>query len=671
MLIRSLILALAMAGASSHAWSCASASGIDFSHFDRNVRMQDDLFSAVNGRWVDNTLIPPDQASYGAFNQLQDLNLQRSRKLIEQAARAPDSASEQGKIGALYRSFMHSALLERRGIQPLRSDLQRIAAVRDLTALSGELGRLQATGVDQPLLFSVAPDAKNARVNLLQLGQSGLGLPNRDYYLQDDTRLASARLEYERYLKKLFTLAGFSGAQQRARQVIGLETAIARAQWSNVDNRDPLRTYNPLSLPALQTQAPELDWPGLLRQAQLPQVDRLNLLQPAYVRQLATLLQQQPLAVWRDYLRARLLDAYAPYLSAPFSQASFGFHQQALSGASAQRPRWKRGVALVDAAMGQALGKLYVQQYFPASSKQRVTQLVDHLLAAYAQSIATLPWMTPATREQAQAKLAKYRVKIAYPQRWRDYAALQIRERDLLGNVRRIAAFEYAYQTAKLGRPVDRDEWQMTPQTVNAYYDPQLNEIVFPAAILQAPFFNPDADDAVNYGGIGAVIGHEISHGFDDQGSQYDGDGNLHDGWNAQDRARFNALAGRLVSQYAAYEPLPGHHVNGQLTLGENIADNAGLAIAYKAYQLSLKGRPAPRLDGLSGDQRFFIGFAQVWRNKVREQQQLKLLLVDPHAPARYRPLGAAVNADAFYQAFDLKPGDRMYKPVEQRIHIW
>jgi putative endopeptidase len=665
-----LILLLAALFVSHHAFATPE-SGIDFANFDHQIRLQDDLFSAVNGHWMQTTPIPADHSSYGAFNQLQDLSLEESRTLIEQAAQAPAGSADAQKISALYRSFMQQPELDRLGASPISAELHRLSTLKDMQSLTQALGQLQNAPLDLPLQLSVSPDAKNASATLLQISQSGLGLPDRDYYLRDDTRFASARLAYLSYLEKLFTLAGLDDPVERARTTLALETRLARAQWSNVENRDPQRTYNKMSLAELQTFTPGFNWRKFLDHAQLAQVDSLNLTQPTYVQQLVTILHDTPIADWRNYLSARLLDAYAPYLSQPFVDADFAFHQQALSGAQSIRPRWKRGVALVEGAMGQALGKLYVERYFPPSAKARMDQLVANLMTAYRQSISTLDWMSPETRAQAQTKLGKYQVKIGYPDKWRDYRDLVIHDNDLAGNVQRISAFQYAYTMSKLGRPVDRHEWQMTPQTVNAYYDPQLNEIVFPAAILQPPFFNPQADDAVNYGGIGAVIGHEISHGFDDQGSQYDGDGNLRNWWSAQDRERFEALTAKLVAQYAAYEPLPGHRVNGELTLGENIADNAGLAIAYKAYQLSLKGHPAPVIDGLTGDQRFFIGFAQVWRNKMQDAQMLKLLVTDPHAPARFRPNGAAVNADAFYQAFSLKPGDAMFKPEEERIHLW
>jgi putative endopeptidase len=663
-----LLLAAVFASASAFAMP---KSGIDPTHFDPNIRMQDDLFTAINGHWLATTPIPSDQSSYGAFNQLRDLSEARSRTLIEQAIVNRSSSADMRKVADLYRSFMNTTALDRLGIQPLAGDLARINGIRNQTMLTRYLGEQLSTSMGLPLSVSVDPDARNASVNLLQVHQDGLGMPDRDYYLKDDARFTAARQAYRTYLETLFTLAGRSAPQARASAVIDLETRLARAQWSIVDNRDPQKTYNKLSRAALMRLSPGLDWNLLLAGAGLSSVRMINLNQPSYAQELGTLLRSVPVQVWRDYLTASLLDAYAPMLSKPFTDAAFTFHQQALSGVQHLRPRWKRGVALVEGSMGMAMGRQYVSQYFPAPDRERVNRLVQNLMQAYRQSIDTLDWMTPATRAQAQAKLAKYRVKIGYPEKWRDYSALTIRADDLIGNVKRVSLFQYRYMLNKLGKPVDRDEWQMTPQTVNAYYDPQKNEIVFPAAILQPPFFNANADDAVNYGGIGAVIGHEISHGFDDQGSQYDGEGNLRNWWSAEDRQRFTALTDRLVAQYGAYQPLPGHAINGRLTLGENIADNAGLQIAYKAYHLSLNGHSAPVIDGLSGDQRFFIGYAQVWRSKMLDTQTLKLLVIDPHAPARFRTNGAVANADAFYQAFGVRPGDKLYKPESERIRLW
>jgi putative endopeptidase len=648
-----------------------SVSGIDTAGFDPSVRIQDDLYMATNGKWMQTASIPADSDSFGVFRQLRDTNQLRSRELIEQAAGNRMAPAEVHKMVELYQSFMQEDRLQRLGSTPIRAELQRIAAIRDPADVARMVGALQRSPAGMPWQLSVDPAADNASANLLQIQQGGLGLPDRDYYLGNDARFIAARQAYSMYLTKLFTLAGFGNVGAMVRDVIEMETRLARIQLDKVSNRDPQKTWNPRSPARLAKMAPGIDWPVFFLAARVPAVTRLNVQQTDYLNQVATLVHAVPVGTWRDYLTARVLSAYAPYLSKPFVDAEFEFSQRALAGVESPKPRWKNGVALVEQNMGETLGKLYVKRYFPPEAKTRMDGLVHNLMQAYGQSIDTLTWMSPATREAARQKLAKYRVKIGYPTRWRDYSALRILADDLAGNVRRGAAFRYDDQLSRLGKPVDREEWLMTPQTVNAYYDPTKNEIVFPAGILQPPFFNQKADDAVNYGAIGAVIGHEISHGFDDQGSQYDGDGNLRNWWSAEDRAHFDALANKLVAQYSAYEPLPGYFINGKLTLGENIADNAGLQIAHKAYQLSLGGKTAPVIDGMSGDQRFFIGFAQSWRNKTKDAALMRLLVTDPHSPARYRPLGAAVNADSFYTAFGVKPGDKMYKPQSERIRMW
>jgi putative endopeptidase len=652
--------------------ACATpVSGIDLASFDRSVRFQDDIYLASNGTWLTNARIPADSDSFSIFRQLRDSSELHSRELIEQAAQQTSPSAPIRKMVDLYRSFMDADRIEALGIAPLRPDLARIAAIGSQAGLVRELAALQSSAVNVPLQLMVEPAADNANAYLLQLRQGGLGLPDRDYYLGSDPRLVAARQAYTIYLQRLFSLAGFDRVDARVQNVLDLETRIALIQQDKVSNRDPHKTWSPLSPAQLQVAAPEIDWQAFLTVAGVPDQPRLNLQQRSYITQLASLTRAVPLAVWRDYLNARTLSAYAPFLNKSFVDASFAFAQQALAGINTPKPRWKDAVGVVENTMGETLGQLYVAKYFPPEAKTRMDTLVKNLMAAYRRSIDTQPWMSPATRTAAQQKLAKYRVKIGYPSRWRDYAALTIRADDLLGNIHRAMTFSYAEQINHLGKPVDKEEWQMTPQTVNAYYDPARNEIVFPAGILQPPFFNLQADDAVNYGAIGTIIGHEISHGFDDEGSQYDGDGNLRNWWSDQDRARFNALADRLVAQYSSYEALPGHFVNGRLTLGEDIADNAGLQIAFKAYRMSLGGRIAPVIDGLNGEQRFFIGFTQSWKNKITDSAALKLLVTDPHAPARFRPQGAVVNADAFYEAFDVKPGDKMYKAPSDRIRFW
>jgi predicted metalloendopeptidase len=487
--------------------------------------------------------------------------------------------------------------------------------------------------------------------------------------------MEEARKQYGEYVEKMLTLAGDKTAVKDAKDVLALETELAKVQWTKVENRDPVKTYNKYEFAKLAAIAPGYDWKSYLIDSGVDgKTDYLVVSQPSYIRGFNQLLQKTPLTVWKTYFRWRLLNDFAPYLSKRFVDEHFAFYGTALRGIPQNRPRWKRGIALVESSIGEGLGKLYVAQYFPPESKARMDRLVQNLLAAYKADIETLDWMSPQTKQKAQEKLAKFTTKIGYPSKWRDYSALQIARDDLVGNVIRAQTFEYNRNLNKLGKPIDREEWGMTPQTVNAYYNPEMNEIVFSAAILQPPFFNPKADDAVNYGGIGAVIGHEISHGFDDQGSQYDGNGNLLSapGWFTQsDLEKLKAKTQALVEQYAAYEPVPGYHVNGELTLGENIADNSGIAIAYKAYKLSLAGKGAPVIDGQSGDQRFYEGWAQVWRGKTRTDQLIVDIKTNPHSPLAIRGTVPEMNQAPFYEAFGVKDGDKMYLPPEKRVVLW
>ncbi|MFG6448839.1 M13 family metallopeptidase [Roseateles sp. BYS180W] len=646
--------------------------GLEFSSFEPQVRAQDDLFRAVNGRWLKQTAIPADKAAWGAFMQLRDASDARVRHIAETLARTPQhSGSVEQKVGDFYQSIVNTAALDRAGLQPLKATLASIDAIGERQQLLAWIGR-QTGQLDLPLLLTVDVDAKNPRQYTLMTWQGGLGLPERDYYLKtDDARFKQARAAYVRYLSVLARASGESNPGAAAQRVLALETRIAQAHWDVVALRDPVKTYNRWSTAELADKAPGVDWQLLLTQAGLGQLDSLVVSQPSYVTALAQLLAQEPLQDWKLYLRLRALDSAAPLLHKPLRDAHFAFHDKALTGATQPRPRWQYAVGALDSALGEAVGQIYVQRHFPPEAKARMLALVNQLLAAYKESIDGLSWMSPETKAQAQDKLSKYMVKIGYPDTWRDYSALQVVAGDALGNVERAARFEWQRVAARAGKPVDRSEWGMTPQTVNAYYNPALNEIVFPAAILQWPFFDMKADDAVNYGGIGAVIGHEISHGFDDQGSQYDGNGVLRNWWTDADRKAFEAVTTQLVAQYAAYEPLPGKHVNGQLTLGENIADLSGLQIAYKAYLRSLGGKVAPVIQGYSGEQRFFFGWSQVWREKERDERALQRLTADPHSPSQFRANGAAVNHDGFHQAFGTKPGDKMFKPSQQRIRIW
>ena len=653
------------------------ASGIDRSTADPSVRIQDDAYRAVEGKWLRDTQIPADRTSTGAFEALYEKTQPQLRDLVEHATTfaSSDAAgrADAKKIDDLYASFMDEARIGALGakpIVPLLAKIDALASKADLSALIAELDRL---GVDTPFSAGVHQDAKDSSQYVVDLEQGGIGLPDRDYFLQkDDPRFADIRAKYGAYLAQVLTMAGLDHGLEQAAAVAALEADIAQVQWSRVDNRDPVKRYNVVRVADLPTLAPSIDWPRYLDAAEIAgKVGSVVVSQPTYLQGLDRLVATVPLSTWQSYLRTRVLTAYAPYLSPEFVDARFRFFGTVLHGTPENQPRWKRGVRLVEMSLGEALGRLYVAKYFPPESKARMDALVRNLLAAYRVSIDGLDWMSPATKREAQAKLATFMPKIGYPSTWRDYSGLAIDRDDLVGNVMRARSFEYRRNIGKLGRPIDRAEWGMTPQTINAYYNPELNEIVFPAAFLQAPFFDPKADDAANYGAIGAVIGHEISHGFDDQGSQYDGNGNLRDWWSDDDRRRFAEKTKALVAQYDAYSPVAGYPVNGALTLGENIADNSGLAIAYKAYHLALGGKPAPVIDGLTGDQRFFMGFTQAWQEKNRDEAIIAQVKSDPHAPGEFRANGTLRNQPGFYGAFGVKPGDGMYVAPEKRVIIW
>ncbi len=651
-------------------------SGIDLQYVDDGVRAQDDFFRHINGKWLDTVQMPPDKARYGSFDKLRDDSLDQLRTIVDGLAQASDpSDPDQRKIADLYASFMDEAALETLGLKPLAPEFGRIEALTKKSQIPALIAYFNRIGVSAPYTPQVHQDAKDSTKYVFDLNQDGLGLPDRDYYLQDDARFQQIRASYAEYVTKMLELAGDATAARDAKAIIELETALAKIQWTKVDNRDPVKTYNKFPYAQLPALAPGYGWNSYLTASGvMTRTDYLIVSQPTYITGFQKLLDSTPLPVWKAYFRWRVINDFAPYLSKSFVDENFAFSGKTLRGIEQNRPRWKRGLELLEGAIGEGLGKLYVAKYFPPQSKARMDQLVHNLLAAYAADIDTLDWMGPDTRAKAKQKLAKFNTKIGYPVKWRDYSALKVVRGDLVGDVIRAQVFEYNRNLNKLGKPIDHTEWDMTPQTVNAYYNPEENEIVFPAAILQPPFFNVKADDAVNYGGIGAVIGHEISHGFDDQGSQYDGDGNLLDppGWfTAADLEQFKARTHALVQQYAAYSPVPGYPLNGELTLGENIADNSGLAIAFKAYRLSLGAAEAPVIDGLTGDQRFFAGWAQVWRGMARDSETIRLIKVDPHSPTQIRGTVPERNQAAFYEAFGVKPGDKMYLPPEQRVTLW
>ena len=651
-------------------------SGIDLHYVDATVRPQDDLYTYTSGKWLRETALPPDRARYGSFDQLRDKSELEVRAIIEELAANTDlpAGSEERKIADLYRSFMDETQIEKLDDQPLKKLFAHIDQIKTRAGIPQLIGEFNLEGLSTPVNMGVEPDERNSTRYVLHLDQGGIGLPDRDYFLKDDdAKMKSIRAAYQAHIARTFEMLGETDPAGKAARVVAFETALAKAQWSKVELRDPVKTYNKFSRQSLAELAPGYAWDQLLSASGVPlkAIDDIVVTTPSFFKTTSALLQTGELGDLRDYLKWQAARTNMPLMSKRFVDADFDFYGKTLRGIPENRPRWKRGVGLVEGALGEAIGKIYVARHFPPTAKARMDKLVGNLMLAYRQSIDGLSWMTPTTKAAAQAKLAKYTVKIGYPTRWRSYEALQIDAHDLAGNARRSAVAESERQIARLGKPIDREEWGMTPQTVNAYYNPVMNEIVFPAAILQPPFFNFEADDAVNYGGIGAVIGHEISHGFDDQGSQFDGDGNLRDWWTADDHKQFDERTSRLVAQYDAFESVPGYHVNGKLTLGENIADNSGLAISYKAYLLSLGGKEAPVIDKLTGPQRLYVGWAQVWRGKTRESEAIRLVKVDPHSPAAVRGNAPLVNQPGFYEAFAVKPGDKLYADPAARVTIW
>jgi len=653
----------------------APASGIETQYEDSTVRPQDDIYKYLNGKWLAGTQIPADKPGFGTFDKLYDESQEELKGIVEAAAKnaSAPAGSEEGKIRDLYNSFMDEARVESLGTKALQPELAGIDAMKSKRDIPELVAHLQRIGITTPFTPVVHLDNKDATKYVFDLGQDGLGLPDRDYYLKDDdAKLKQMREQYQEHVAHALGMLGDANAKQEAAQILALETKLAKVQWTKVENRDPIKTYNKVELTALPTLAKGYDWHRYLVAAGVDgKISYVIVSQPSYLTGWAKVLEETPLPVWKSYFRWHLLSEASPYLSKAYVDDRFAFYGTVLSGVPENRPRWKRGIVLVDGSIGEGLGKLYVAKYFPPERKARADALVHNLLAAYKQDIGGLDWMTADTKQQAQVKLSKIMIKIGYPTQWRDYSTLTFRADDLLGNVARANEFEWQRNVNKLGSPVDRTEWGMTPQTINAYYNPEMNEIVFPAAILQPPFFNAAADDAVNYGAIGSVIGHEISHGFDDQGSQYDGDGNLRNWWTAEDHKRFDAKTKALVAEYNAFEPVPGYHLNGELTLGENIADNSGLAIAYKAYKISLAGKSAAKIDGLSGDERFYLGFAQEWREKLRDNYAIELIKTDPHSMSEDRVLGTLVNQPGFYETFNVKTGDKMYLPPDKRVIIW
>jgi putative endopeptidase len=638
------------------------------------VRPQDDLFRHVNGRWLDEAEIPSDRASAGTFYDLNDAAEAHLRAIVEAAAAsaAPEGTDER-RIGDLYASFLDEQTVERLGTAPLQVTLAVVDEVRDLPGLALALGRLARVGVTGALGLYVNTDAGQSDRYLLHLTQAGIGLPDESYYREET--FAPIREAYDRHVVRMLGLVGHPDPERAAPEVVAVEARLAAVHWDRVAARDAVKSYNRLSRAELAELAPHFDWSAWLEGLAAPAtvLEPVVVRQPDFLRGFSQALEEVPLEQWREWLRWRVVRSAAAYLSKEVVDESFAFYGTTLTGAPEQRERWKRGIDVAEGALGDALGRLYVAEHFPPRSKQLMLELVANLVEAYREDIEALDWMGPETRKRALDKLDRFTPKVGYPDEWRDYSGLEIRRDDLLGNVQRSDAYELDRELRKLGGPVDRSEWFMTPQTVNAYYNSGMNEIVFPAAILQPPFFDPDADAALNYGAIGAVIGHEIGHGFDDQGSRYDGDGNLHDWWTDEDRAAFEQRAARLIAQFDALEPAqaPGQHVNGALTVGENIGDLGGLTVAAKAYQLATADQDVPVIDGLTGQQRLFLAWARVWRGKARDAEVVRRLAIDPHAPNEFRCNAVVRNLDEFVEAFGVQEGDGLWLAPEERVRIW
>lgn len=647
-------------------------SGIDLTAVDSAVKAQDDLFRHVNGHWLNTTEIPADKSRYGVFNVLYDTTQENLKSLIQQAA---DTSAEPGsntqKLGDMYNSYMNEERANELGLSPLQAQIDAIAAIKTPQQLAQKMGELYVIGVGGPFNFYTSPDAKDPEVTTLYLYQSGLTLPDRDYYSKDDEKYLKFRAATEKYITDILTKAGSPEPGDAATRIMALEKDIAAKHISRVESRDAEKNYNNRSKDEVKRLFAGFDWQAYADASGIGSVEQMVVRNMPYFEQVSSIMSGHDLQTWKDYLTFNLVDAYASRLSQDFVDLHFAFHSTTLNGIPEQQPRWKRAVNATSGVLGEVLGQQYVERYFTPEAKAKMDELVQNLIKAYGESIQQLDWMSNETKVKALEKLAAFTPKIGYPSKWRDYSGLEIKADDLVGNYLRYAEFDHREDVAKIGKPVDKADWGMTPQTINAYYSPVRNEIVFPAGILQAPFFDMNADDAVNYGAIGAVIGHEIGHGFDDQGSKYDGQGNLRSWWTDADREAFDVLGKKLVAQFDAFEPIEGQNVNGSLTLGENIGDLAGVTIGYKAYQMSLMGKEAPVIDNLTGAQRFFMGYAQVWRSKSREDSLRAQLLSDPHSPGEFRVNGIAPNVDAFYQAFDVKEGDGMYLKPEDRVKIW
>jgi predicted metalloendopeptidase len=649
------------------------ALGFDRANMDESVSPREDFFRHVNGGWLARTDIPEDRARWGAFDELNKTAEDSLREIVREISvrQGIEQGSPDQMIRDLYLSFMDEDGindLDIAALDELRAAIDAIDADADLAV---EMVRLQRHGLSAPFAFFVTQDAQDSQRYLGHLSQSGLGLPDRDYYLNDGGDARELREAYAVHVERMLEMAGLEAPAEAAERILGLETRLAAEQWTRVENRDRVATYNLMSLRRLGAIAPGVDWSAYFTAAGAGGADEVVVRQPSYLGAAVKVLDEVPLDTWKEYLHWHALRTYAPMMSERFADAHFDFHGRRMQGLEAQRPREERAIQAINSIIGFQLGKVYVERHFREESRERMAELVENMKAAFEIAIDEAVWMSEETREEARVKLGSFNTKIGFPEKWREYEGLEIRADDLVGNVMRSRAFEYGRMMDRLGRPVDTDEWFMTPQTVNAYYSPSFNEIVFPAAILQPPFFNVDADDAVNYGAIGAVIGHEISHGFDDQGRRMDADGNLRDWWSDESEEEFTRRAERLIEQYSSYQPLDGVNINGRLTLGENIADHGGMRVAWAAYRLSLNGEEPPVIGGYSGAQRFFKGWAQIWRIKFRDEALRQHLQTRPHSPGEFRTNGVLRNMDEFHEAFGTSPGDAMWRDPEDRVRIW
>jgi predicted metalloendopeptidase len=649
--------------------------GVDLAGMDRTIKPGDDFFSYVNGNWEKQAVIPPDRSNIGTGQSLAILSEKRMKEIVADLEAKPigQLTPDEKKLRNLYDGYMDEKAIEARGLEPVKADLDRIAHLKTLDQVARLMGSPNVAA-GSLYAFGVGIDDKNSNAYSVNVSAAGLGLPDRDYYLLDDPGIVKTREAYKTFIATMLELSGATDAPARAEKVLALETAIAKARWELKDQREADKMYAPMSFNALKKAAPQFPWDAFVAESEIPLKNgerQVIVGESTAIPVLAKLFAKTPVAVWRDYMTVQYLHNYASYLPKKFDDANFAFYGTVLGGRTQQSDRQTRAVHLLDGTMGEAFGKLYVAKFFPPEAKAKVQTLVSNLLKAYEEDIQSLDWMSDETKKKALEKIRKFTPYLGYPDKWRDYTGYEVVRGDMVGNIKRSAQFNWNRDVNRLDSPVDKTEWQMTTPTVNAYFMPPFNSITFPAAILQSPIFDPNADDAVNYGAIGSIIGHEISHGFDDQGSKYNGDGVLQNWWTEEDRNNFNARTQMLVKQYDAYEPLAGLRVRGEATLGENIADLAGLSIALKAYRISLSGKPAPVLDGFTGDQRVFLGFGQVWRAKFRENDLRRRILSDVHSPAPFRVRGSIRDMDDWYKAFDVKPGDKYYLPPEQRVKLW